>query len=77
MRAALEGVEEVVKRGGGGGNSVGVGKLKAKLGELWAVIGAVEAARERESVRRGGDKGEGVEWAVVDQEGLQRIAQVL
>ena len=74
LRSWLEEIEEEVRRGGGGN---GVGRLKAKLGELWAVVGAVEAAREREGVGRGkGDGSESVEWAVVDPEGLQRIAQV-
>lgn len=74
LRSGLEEVGEEVKRGGGGN---GVGRLKAKLGELWAVIGALEAAREREGLgARGGDGNEGIEWAVVDQQGLQKIAQV-
>jgi nuclear pore complex protein Nup54 len=72
LRSALEEIEEEVKRGGGGN---GHGRLKAKLGELWAVVNALEAARERESLSPGRG-GEPVEWAVVDPEGLQKIAQV-
>lgn len=47
--------------------------MRGKLNELWALVGAVSAARERD--RKGGSEGN-VEWAVVDDEGLAQIAQV-
>lgn len=47
------------------------GRIKGKLNELWALIGAVKAAQERGRVGTGGG-----EWAVVDDEGLGHIAQV-
>lgn len=47
--------------------------MRGKLNELWALVGAVSAARERD--RKGGSDGN-VEWAVVDDEGLAQIAQV-
>jgi len=42
------------------------------LNELWALVGAVNAMRGANS------KGstDGVEWAVVDEEGLNQIVQV-
>jgi nuclear pore complex protein Nup54 len=49
------------------------GRLKGKLNELWALIGAVNAARERGGGKNVGSSGE---WAVVDEEGLTQIAQV-
>ncbi|GJE93078.1 nucleoporin complex subunit 54-domain-containing protein [Phanerochaete sordida] len=65
LRAALEELDEDVRRPGA------LGKMRAKLNELWALVDAVRAARER-------DRQEGaVEWAVVDEDGLARIAQVL
>lgn len=64
LRAALEELDEDVRRPGG------LGKMRAKLNELWALVDAVRAARDR-------DRQEGtVEWAVVDEDGLARIAQV-
>lgn len=59
----LEEIEEEMKRG----------RMKGKLNELWALIGAVNAARERGGVKSGGANGE---WAVVDEDGLAQIAQV-
>lgn len=47
-----------------------MGKMRGKLNELWALVDAVRAARER-------DRQDGaVEWAVVDEDGLSQIAQV-
>lgn len=69
LRAALEALEEEIRRPGG----AGVGRLKGKLSELWAALGSIEAARERE--RSSGEAG--VEWAVVDSEGFQRLTQIL
>jgi len=47
--------------------------MRGKLNELWALIGAVKAVRERDA--KGVSDGN-VEWAVVDEEGLAQIAQV-
>ena len=63
LRGKLEEIEEEVKKG----------RLKGKLNELWALIGAVNAARERGGSKNAGSSGE---WAVVDEEGLTQIAQV-
>ncbi|EEB87905.1 hypothetical protein MPER_14544, partial [Moniliophthora perniciosa FA553] len=48
------------------------GRLKSKLGELWAVIGALKAREEGLNAMTGGG-----EWKVVDEEGLARITHVL
>lgn len=64
LRVALEKIDEEVRRPGG------LGKMRGKLNELWALLGAVNAARERD--RANGN----VEWAVVDEEGLGQITQV-
>lgn len=63
LRKKLEEMQEVIRGGGG--------RMRAKLGELWAVLGAVKA-------REGGKTGStrGGEWKVVDEEGLTRIIQV-
>lgn len=61
---ALEDIDEEVRRPGG------IGKMRAKLNELWALVGALSAAREQDA------KEGGVGWAVVDEDGLERIAQV-
>ncbi|KAI0767643.1 nucleoporin complex subunit 54-domain-containing protein [Fomes fomentarius] len=65
LRTALEEIDEEVRRPGG------TGRIRGKLNELWALVGAVTAARERDC------KSGGVEWAVVDEAGLAQIAQVL
>ncbi|KAJ4490337.1 nucleoporin complex subunit 54-domain-containing protein [Lentinula aciculospora] len=80
---ALRGVlEEVVAEVGVGasynagsrsnGEAFGKGRLKSKLGELWAVIGALKAREQSLNATLGGNG----EWKVVDEEGLARIAQV-
>ncbi|EJD51859.1 hypothetical protein AURDEDRAFT_55921 [Auricularia subglabra TFB-10046 SS5] len=66
LRAALEAVEDELTRPGG------MGRVRGKLNELWALVSAVNAQHERE--RRARPDGPG--WAVADQEGLQRIQQV-
>jgi nuclear pore complex protein Nup54 len=68
LRVALEEIDEQIRRPGG----AGMGRVRAKLNELWALVGAVNAARERGKKERGS----GVEWAVVDEEGMGQIAQV-
>ncbi|KAH0831242.1 nucleoporin complex subunit 54-domain-containing protein [Lanmaoa asiatica] len=68
LRVALEEMEEDLRRPGG------MSKMRSKLNELWALVGAINAAREREKKARG----EGaVEWTVVDEEGLKQITQIL
>lgn len=64
LRAALEDIDQEIRRPGG------IGRMRGKLNELWALVGAVNAARERD--RKAG----AVEWAVVDDEGLGQIVQV-
>ncbi|KAF8523736.1 nucleoporin complex subunit 54-domain-containing protein [Hysterangium stoloniferum] len=49
------------------------GASRGRLNELWALMGAVRAAKERE-IGAGGD---GVEWKVVDWEGLEKLAGIL
>ncbi|KAG6887442.1 hypothetical protein C0992_012256, partial [Termitomyces sp. T32_za158] len=63
LRGQLEEIEDEMRRG----------RLSGKLNELWALIGAVGASAEK---GRNGD-GSGGEWAVVDEEGLAQIAQIL
>lgn len=64
LRAALEDIDEEIRRPGG------LGKMRGKLNEMWALVDAVRAARER-------NRNEGsIEWAVVDEDGLNHIAQV-
>ncbi|KAI0074259.1 hypothetical protein K474DRAFT_1601794, partial [Panus rudis PR-1116 ss-1] len=65
LRVALEDIDEEVRRPGG------IGKMRAKLNELWALVGALNAAREQDA------KEGGVGWAVVDEDGLNQIAQIL
>jgi len=47
-------------------------RVKGRLNELWALIGALSA-----SVERSGGAGGPGEWAVVDEEGVAQIAQIL
>lgn len=62
MRVQLEEIEEEVRRG----------RLRGKLNELWAVVGALlNGARSGKETA-----GSGTEWAVVDEEGLGQIVQV-
>ena len=60
MRGKLEEIEDELRKG----------RVKGRLNELWALLGAVNASIER---GRGGRAGE---WTVVDDEGLGQIAQV-
>jgi nuclear pore complex protein Nup54 len=61
LRVRLEEIEEQVRRG----------RLRGKLNELWAIVGALlNGARGREGIN-------GTEWAVVDEEGLAQIGQIL
>ena len=46
------------------------GRLRGKLNELWAVVGALLNGA------KGGRERGGTEWTVVDENGLAQIAQV-
>lgn len=59
LRSTLEEVEDELRRG----------RMKGKLNELWALLGAVNAAKERARTGSG-------EWAVVDEDGLAQLTQV-
>ena len=63
LRSKLEEMEEELKRS----------RVKGKLNEMWALLGAVGAFMER---GRGDGQGGQGEWAVVDDEGLAQITQV-
>jgi hypothetical protein len=65
--AALEDTEDEIKR-----RRVGGGKMRAKLNELWALVSAFQAARDRD--RSLGKVG--FEWAVVDEDSFAQITQV-
>ncbi|KAF8625065.1 hypothetical protein AX15_005547 [Amanita polypyramis BW_CC] len=62
LRGRLEEIEEEVKRS----------RLKPKLNELWALLGAINASRG--GTKNANNTGE---WAVVDEEGMTQIAQIL
>lgn len=64
LRVALEEMEEEIRRPGG------TSRMRSKLNELWALVGAVSAAKER------GRKTGFTEWTVVDEDGLKQITQV-
>ena len=63
LRGKLEGTEEEMRRA----------RVKGRLNELWALIGALGAGVEK----AGASSGAGGEWAVVDEDGLAQIAQIL
>lgn len=63
LRSRLEEMEEELKRG----------RVKGKLNEMWALLGAVGAFMAR---GRGDGQGGPGDWAVVDEEGLTQITQV-
>lgn len=50
-----------------------MGRMRGKLNELWALVGAVTAAKERDRRTR---TDANIEWAVADEDGLERIVQV-
>ena len=60
LRTRLEEIEDQLRKG----------RVKSKVNELWALVGAVSAGVER------GSRGAGGEWAVVDEEGMAQIVQV-
>ncbi|TFK75520.1 hypothetical protein BDN72DRAFT_757282, partial [Pluteus cervinus] len=61
LRGQLEEIAEEIRRG----------RLKGRLNELWALLGAVNASRP------GGAAGGVGDWAVVDEDGLAQISQIL
>jgi len=67
LRAALEEIDGEIRRPGG------MGRIVGKLNELWALVGAVNAMRGANSK----GSSDGVEWAVVDEDGLNQIVQIL
>ncbi|KAI0058469.1 hypothetical protein BV25DRAFT_1239656 [Artomyces pyxidatus] len=67
LRAVLEEIDGEIRRPGG------MGRIVGKLNELWALVGALNAMRSGHS--RG--VSDGVEWAVVDEDGLNQIVQIL
>ncbi|EIN14470.1 hypothetical protein PUNSTDRAFT_110559 [Punctularia strigosozonata HHB-11173 SS5] len=66
LRAALEEIDEEIRRPGG------LSRLQGRLSELWAALNSVLVARQR-----AGKNGDSSQWAVVDDEGLAQIAQIL
>lgn len=66
LRAALESIDEELKRPGG------LGRMKGKLSELWTAVGALGAMRER--ARKAGEEFGG--WQVRDEASLNELAQV-
>jgi len=69
LRGKLEEIEEEMRRG----------RVKGRLNELWALIGAIGAGVEKAGGGGGGggSGGTGGEWAVVDEDGLAQITQIL
>lgn len=57
-----------------GRESTSTGRLRARVNELWVALGAVKA--KREMLEREGRKA-GIEWAVVDERGLEEVASIL
>ncbi|KAF7290420.1 C2H2-type domain-containing protein [Mycena chlorophos] len=79
IRGMLEEIRADVGVGAAQGNGNGgsramahAGRLRAKIAELWALVGALSAARDTSSNAQATG-----EWKVVDEEGLARIAQIL
>lgn len=58
-----------MSRRGGANAAGGMGRLVARLNEMWALIGALNAIKS-------GNEEQGVSWAVVDEDGLNQIVQV-
>jgi nuclear pore complex protein Nup54 len=69
LRAILDSLAAEIRGPGAGAHQMG--RLRARLNELWTLLGAAQAARERTK----GGAGDG-QWAVVDEDGLREIAQV-
>ncbi|PWN93376.1 hypothetical protein FA10DRAFT_264034 [Acaromyces ingoldii] len=76
LRVTLEACEaELEAVGGGAGSRGGVahGRLRARVNELWAQLGAIKAKKEA----LGSEVGDATEWAVVDENGLEDVAKIL
>jgi nuclear pore complex protein Nup54 len=85
LRSKLEACEAELEsaggsEGGGLGGSGGVGgagatngRLRARVNELWSMLGAVKTRREM--LEQEGRK-PSVEWAVVDERGVEEVANV-
>lgn len=56
-----------------GSSTAATSRLRARVNEMWAVLGAVKA--KREALERQGKKAS-VEWAVVDEDGAQQVTNV-
>lgn len=65
LRGRLESMEDDLRRGSAS---------KGRMNEIWGVIGQLTALKAREGMEA---SGEGNEWAVVDEEGLKRLARIL
>ncbi|PVG01642.1 hypothetical protein CPB86DRAFT_82304 [Serendipita vermifera] len=65
LRARLESIEDELRRGNAS---------KGKMNEMWGAVGQLTALKAREGM--GVEGKEGKEWAVVDEEGLKRLARV-
>jgi nuclear pore complex protein Nup54 len=65
LREKLERCEAELEAQGAG---VGQGRLRARVNELWAVLGALKAKREMGKGRE--------EWAVVDDAAIEDVAKV-
>lgn len=76
LRAKLEACEAEMDNAASAsnGSSAGNGRMRARVNELWALIGSVKA--KREALIRQGQRPGGVEWAVVDERGVEEVAQV-
>lgn len=80
LRSKLEACEAELESAGGseggglsGGAGATSGRLRARVNELWSMLGAVKTRREM--LEQEGRK-PSVEWAVVDERGVQEVANV-
>jgi nuclear pore complex protein Nup54 len=70
LRAALDSLSQEIRgTTASSGDRQQIGRLRARLNELWALLGAAQAARGRGATKDG-------RWAVVDEDGLRELAQV-
>ena len=67
LRTKLEELEDEIRRG----------RIKERLNELWAFIGTIGAGADRSSAGGFGSTSPDGGWAVVDDEGLAQIVQIL
>lgn len=64
LRSRLEAIEDDLRRGTAS---------KGRINEMWGVVGQLTALKARDGSAAGG---EGMEWAVVDEDGLNRLTRV-